>query len=364
MENLDKIKKVLELLTPSDKIKLATVRILKEEGKDGGYVCKSRPRRRSTLKKSKLKQFREEALIITQRRKSKRPQVGSKRNSRELNISTLISQNDEKDKPEKRLRVKETSPVVFPPSLIGEKRNDDVLTDNECHSLKIPSLIDFNLSNTSNRGNSKFFFEDRLSESSFSNKMSHCKIQTSLHDNLTDNEMNEAFENLEKFNPSRKNSITDYFNLKRLSAASLFLHNHFHKNKDLQENLKASRDVPSNGDRKTSIRMQVSNINNSEQLKLIRSLSQISNKANHDYELPKCNVASNSLKADTKFESTKHDSTLKVPQISNFNDELVPDFERTRGMGFFSKDNDLSWINGNRNYSKRNSLISNISAIF
>lgn len=303
-------------------------------------------------------------MIITQRRKSKRVQAGSKRNSRELNISTLISQNDEKDKPEKRLRVEETSPVILPPSLIGEKRNDDVLTDNECLSLKIPSLIDFNLSNTSNKGHSKFFFEDRLSESSFSNKMSHCKIPTSLHDNLTDNEMNEAFENLEKFNPSRKNSITDYFNLKRLSAASLFLHNHFHKNKDMQENLKASRDVLSNGNGKSSIRMQVSNINNSDQLKLIRSLSQISNKANHDYELSKCNVASNLLKTDTKFESAKHDPTLKVPQISNFNDELVPDFERCRGMGYFSKDNDLSWITGNRNYSKRNSLISNLSAIF
>jgi hypothetical protein len=58
LENLDKIKKVLELLKSTNTIKLAPVRILKEEGKDGNIICRSRPRRRSTLKKGKVNQFR------------------------------------------------------------------------------------------------------------------------------------------------------------------------------------------------------------------------------------------------------------------------------------------------------------------
>lgn len=68
IKTLDAIKRVLHLLRPTNKIKLAPVRILKEESKDGtNYSLKSRPRRRSTLKKKeKPKAF------LQERRRSKR----------------------------------------------------------------------------------------------------------------------------------------------------------------------------------------------------------------------------------------------------------------------------------------------------
>jgi len=41
---------VLELLSPSNKFKLAPIRIIREEGKNENIILKSRPRRRSTMK--------------------------------------------------------------------------------------------------------------------------------------------------------------------------------------------------------------------------------------------------------------------------------------------------------------------------
>lgn len=85
----------------------------------------------------------------------------------------------------------EGSPVPAPNMLNIEEKKDDILTDNECYSLKIPSLKEYNLSNISKQDNSKFNFEDRLSESSLSNKMAQYNFPASLYENLTDQEKDE-----------------------------------------------------------------------------------------------------------------------------------------------------------------------------
>lgn len=147
IEMLDQIKNVLELLQSTRKIKLAPVRILKEEGKDGNYICKSRPRRRSTLKKNKFREVNP-SPVVYERRRSKRIQECLKRNSREfppqLFVTTTNSVTKDKISRSPIIDVDEPSPVI-------EEKKEEFLTDIECGSLKIPSLREFNLSNTSNR---------------------------------------------------------------------------------------------------------------------------------------------------------------------------------------------------------------------
>lgn len=147
IEILDQIKIVLDLLQSTRKLKLAPVRILKEEGKDGNFYCKSRPRRRSTLKKNRFRENNPSPMIY-ERRRSKRIQESLKRNSKEFTPQLFVTTTNSvtKDKISR-------SPVidVDEPSLVAEEKKDEVLTDNECGSLKIPSLKEFNLSNPSNR---------------------------------------------------------------------------------------------------------------------------------------------------------------------------------------------------------------------
>ena len=151
-ENIDilnKIKRVLELLKSTNTIKLAPVRILQEEGKEGQIVCKSRPRRRSTLKKSKLNELRKHPDVITQRRRSRRIQENLiKRNSREFIPSAFVTapkDNEFKDRlstgkfesqlgstldqvPKQGIA---ESPLNFKPEIFGEEKKEEILTDNE-----------------------------------------------------------------------------------------------------------------------------------------------------------------------------------------------------------------------------------------
>jgi len=113
------------------------------------------------------------------------------------------------------------------------------------------------------------------------------KVNFNFPDNLTDLDMNETIENIKNLNDPRKNSITDYFNLKRLSATSLF---NTHVNNKAQEN---QNDImlnrgSSNGSReRESFRKKIRCLNNEDQLKFIRSISQISNRVNHENDLNK-----------------------------------------------------------------------------
>jgi hypothetical protein len=241
------------ILSTSNNIKLAPIRIIKEEGKEE-TTTKSRPRRRSTLKKEKVKAAIDMKMLTGRRRRSKRIQEGLKRNSRDFWIANVlcktikeddeeekslakdtirdnsieVSNSYERSKTEKKSKITDKESIRLLPSTFMNNKRDDVLTDNECNSLKIPSLKEFNLSNASYRANSKLGQEEKLSDSSLSNRVSHWRIPMNFWDNLTENEFNEAVENFEKLsNSNKKNSITDFFNLKRLSQASLFLHNHF-----------------------------------------------------------------------------------------------------------------------------------------
>lgn len=110
---LDRIKNMLETLQSSKRIKLAPVCILREEGKDGDIV-KSRPRRRSTLKKETLKVIKTKgkAPIIQGRRRSKRiHQLGLKRSSKEFKLSAFVPVKDEERKSKRNSKVKDD---IFP----------------------------------------------------------------------------------------------------------------------------------------------------------------------------------------------------------------------------------------------------------
>lgn len=142
-------------------------------------------------------------------------------------------------------------------------------------------------------------------------------------------DINEAFENIEKLNSNKKNPITGYFNLKRLSAASLFLHNHFNKqNKELPGDPKFNRDGSNSSLGRNSLRMKINNINNSDQMKLIRSLSQISNRANYDYDAKgKEGKASSASKRGSRIDFSRVDLRHRAPSL--FNEELQPnDFDK------------------------------------
>lgn len=175
--------------------------------------------------------------------------------------------------------------------------------------------------------------------------------------------MNEAIENYKNSSDQRKKSITDYFKLKRLSAASLFLHNHFQRNpnnnNNNQQDTKLNRDGSNSSLEKNSLRMNINSMKNTDQLKLIRSLSQISNLANYEYDPVKGGHVT-----ATKTDAKQSKSKTKLPSISALEAEPLVDFEPIRGVSLNSVDRDLSWLNGTRNYSKRNSLISNISLYF
>lgn len=155
-------------------------------------------------------------------------------------------------------------------------------------------------------------------------------------DNLTDLDMNEALENIEKLNNSqKKNSITDFFNLKRLSAASLFLHNHFNRHREPPGEPKFNREGSNSSLGKNSLRMRVNNMNNSDQLKLIRSLSQISNIANYDYENKRESRPLSATRNEIKIDQPKIDSQPRLPSISN--EEFIGnDMDRSKGFGNIS----------------------------
>lgn len=93
IETLDEIKKVLELLQSTKQINLQPVRILRDD-EEGGIICKSRPRRRSTLKKEKVKAANPH-LFANGRRRSKRIQENIKRNSKEFQIEIMRSAQKE-----------------------------------------------------------------------------------------------------------------------------------------------------------------------------------------------------------------------------------------------------------------------------
>jgi Asp-tRNA(Asn)/Glu-tRNA(Gln) amidotransferase C subunit len=375
IENLDAIKAVLQLLRRSNRIKLAPVRILKEEGKDGNsYHCKSRPRRRSTLKKKE-----KTPAIIQEIRRSKRlSQLGLKRNSDEMKKSAFVQIINSGTKMQKL--DEDNSPSLSPAKLPIEDRKDEVLTDNECNSLKIPSLKDFNLSKISIEDIPRPIFEDRLSESSLSNKMAHYNIPSNIMDKVSDGLNDEEIQNWEKMYSRRNNSRQDQQYFKRLSAASLFWHNHKmskqqSKEPNLPADIKFTKELSKNSDDKNSLRKQINNMN-PDQLGFIRSISHLSNFANFDLDVNKNNTSS-AIKLETKQESTLRTDNLRnmattgLNDLSNDmrhdvlslenNDDFIHETERLRGLSQLSNNGDFSFNYGNRKYSKRNSLISNLS---
>lgn len=131
LENLEKIKKVFEILKSANSFKLAPVRILKEEGKDGHCVTRSRPRRRSTLKKSKVTQFREQQGISNERRRSIRIQENLKRNSKEFQLSAFVANgNQVKNEPSKAVKFNQSFTPVKSVIEIEEKK-EDMFTEND-----------------------------------------------------------------------------------------------------------------------------------------------------------------------------------------------------------------------------------------
>lgn len=164
------------MLSPSSKYKYAPIKILKEEVKDEASPSKPRLRRKSS---TKLKTNNQNAKpVVQERRRSKRILWGLKRNSRDLNQSAF------RPLEKKRTDIKDN--LLLNANVFNEERKDEILTDNECYSLKIPSLKDFNLSNTWNECTSKLCIDDRLSDFSGSNKLSNSKFPAQFVENLTD----------------------------------------------------------------------------------------------------------------------------------------------------------------------------------
>lgn len=275
----------------------------------------------------------------------------------------------------KTMKVKEEGSPVPVKSPIEEKK-DEVLTDNE-GSLKVPSLKDFNLSNKSLQDNQRFFLEDRLSDSSLSNKMAHYGLHANLIDKVTDGVNDEGIQNLEKIYSLRKNTRNENY-FKRLSAASLFWHNHMMNKQQNKESspgdIKFQKELSKNSDEKNSLRMQINNMH-PDQIELIKSVSRLSQIANYDYDLNK-NLSCTTLnknEAGEKNENLKNMTTTGLNDLSmelrhdalslENNEDYINDTERFRGHSILSNNGDFSLINGPRKYSKRNSLISNLSLL-
>lgn len=193
LESWIKSSKVFELLSPSSKYKYAPIKILKEEVKEEISPCKTKLRRKSTTKAKIVNE--DERPIVQERRRSKRIICGLKRNSRDLNQSAF--------KPLEKKKKDSKEEILLNSNVFNEERKDEILTDNECYSLKIPSLKDFNLSNTWNECTSKLWIDDRLSDFSGSNKLSNSKFPVQFIENLTDQDKVDA----EEINDKTVNSL-------------------------------------------------------------------------------------------------------------------------------------------------------------
>lgn len=291
-------------MKPTNKYRLAPVRIIKEEGKDGECIAKSRPRRRSTLKKSKVTNANPTPVVVQERRRSKRLLEGAlKRDSKEINLSAF------KPISEKKKETIEETPVPLLAAIPLDEKKEEPLMDDECNSLKIPSIKDFNISNISNNGHSKMHFEDKLSDSSLSNKLSLSRCPINILDNITDNGIMDFRNDNEKL-ASRKQSLTDYFSKKGLSAAHLFLHNHYHRQ---QHPLERLNNLNPNIKR-SSLRRRFPNINhmknknmNMDRKSLLKSMSQTNNQANNDLEFNRESPLESPNKNEPKLETNKNE---------------------------------------------------------
>lgn len=218
-------------------------------------------------------------------------------------------------------------------------------------------MKDFNLSNISKQDKIP---EDKLSDSSLSNKMAHYNKQWNKLDKMTDGGNDDDI-NLERILPFFKNQ-SNQDNLKRLSVTSLWLHNHMmnSKHKD-QLDLKLDKERSNNSNERNSIRMHPS---------FIRSVSKLSNLANYEPELSKnmSNTAMNSKQMNQdssglpNLNELSNDLKLEVISLDN-NDDPNDDGLLLRAHSQLSNYGDFSFMNDHRRYSKRNSLISNLSLI-
>jgi hypothetical protein len=175
---------------------------------------------------------------------------------------------------------------------------------------------------------------------------------------MNENQINEV---VEKFgNTNNNNSKSDYFSLKKTKDGYMISTNRFNiKDEVTVDNLFKNESIGSRTRKRSSIKMQV---NNKDHYRFIRSLSQISNLANYDFDHNRQTSALN-LPKEMKLEMSKDDQIMKVPSFSNFNVEADMEINRLRGISNVSA-NEFSFLQGTRNQSKRNSLISNISALF
>ena len=166
---------------------------MKEEGKEGDVVCKSRPRRRSTLKKNKMKYDKECLQIIQENKQNRQLQCGIKRKSLDYNNSAF-----------KPLIKNLNNENLICSNAYQEDRKEEVLTDNDWYSLKMPSFKDYNLSNAGNDWASKLWIDDRLSDSSRSNKLSNSKFQNNSLENRNEQDIVDREERNRMMNELRK----------------------------------------------------------------------------------------------------------------------------------------------------------------
>lgn len=244
--------------------------------------------------------------------------------------------------------------VPFRKGVFGEEKKEDILTDNECNSLKYPPFMDFNMQ-AFGQGPRRSFADDRFSNSPHPFKENNFGFA----DNLTDNEINEAIENIRNFNPKKRNSITDSVYLKRLSATSFSKYNTRSKD-DAQNELVPSRETSNGNKERSSFRMQLNNMNNEDQLKFFKSLSHFSNLA-HQENNQKGLRNSMMTKIDDigDLQNSKRGSAIPLE------DSNLQEFEKMREAGFPFNEKDYEWLTTNRyntrNFSKRGSAISNLS---
>ena len=64
---------------------------------------------------------------------------------------------------------------------------------------------------------------------------------------------------------------------------------------------------------------------------------------------------------DDKIDDIQYFLQNKPPSIAPLDAEHLKEFDKQGGFSVLSHDRDLSWYNGTKNCSKRNSIISNLS---
>mmetsp|Transcript_8952 Transcript_8952/g.7953 ORF Transcript_8952/g.7953 Transcript_8952/m.7953 type:complete len:207 (-) Transcript_8952:32-652(-) len=192
--------------------------------------------------------------------------------------------------------------------------------------------------------------------------LSNKKAVFNFNENVQEPDINETMENMRSNNQSgiqRHDSIHNFFNLKRLSGTSFIFQNRPNGKMPVNE-IPLVKEISKESNNANSIRMKINQMKNEDQMKLMRSISNLSNRVNYENEIPK-NIIENIQKEEKPEEIN---SQNKAPSIAPLDADHLLEFDKLKGPSIPSYERDLSWINGTRNHSKRNSLLSNISLFF